>query len=214
MVAVLVLLALVVGTASDAAVLCAKPKRDGTFNSGVRIRELCKSGEVQLDPAVVGFCCTTSTTTSRTTTSTTLPVAETLSVPFCGFSNTTTQDSYAGLVEVTVAGVGETTPGQPLKDAFYELALGDPATAGPADALVFRVARASQSSCTCLVEAECQPNVSVASLVVGAYPVFRPDHVYVVTVDLGAGPPERLTFGFADCGCGDNSGTFSLSLAR
>src|SRR5262245_13629410 len=130
----LAVLALVVATTADAAVLCAKPKRDGTFNGGVKIREACKSGETVLDPAALGFCCTPSTTSTSTTsvasttapsttsTTTTLAAGETLEVPFCGFSNATTQQSYAGLVEVTVSGVGVTTPGNPLKDAFYELA--------------------------------------------------------------------------------------------
>jgi hypothetical protein len=41
---------------AGAAVLCAKPRKDGSFNTGVKIREACKPGEVQLDAAAVGFC--------------------------------------------------------------------------------------------------------------------------------------------------------------
>jgi hypothetical protein len=37
-------------TAAHAAVLCAKQRSDGTFNSSVRIREACKSRETELDP--------------------------------------------------------------------------------------------------------------------------------------------------------------------
>ena len=54
-----ILLAAAVLVARDtagAAVLCAKPRKDGSFNTDVKIREACKPGEVQLDAAAVGFC--------------------------------------------------------------------------------------------------------------------------------------------------------------
>ena len=67
------LLVLVVTSTAEVAVLCAKPRKDGTFNGAVRIRESCKPGETQLDPAAVGFCCAASTTsTSSTSTTTTI----------------------------------------------------------------------------------------------------------------------------------------------
>jgi hypothetical protein len=203
-----VAVAVLVSSTAHAAVLCAKPRKDGTFDTAVRIRETCKATEVVLGRAGVGFCCSLPTTTS-TTTSTTLR-GEMLTVPFCGFSDAVTAQSYSGLINITVSGIGETTPGNPLKDAFYELVLGDTNTASAPDSLVFRLARQSQSACTCLTEAQCQPNVAVASLLVGTYPAFRPDHTYTVTLDLGTGAPDRLAFGFADCGCGDNSGTFTV----
>src|SRR5262249_18697410 len=65
--AVLAGAALVAAHAARAAVLCAKPRNDGTFNSGVKIREACKPNEVQLDPAAVGFCCGQTTTTLTVT---------------------------------------------------------------------------------------------------------------------------------------------------
>ena len=40
---------------ADAAVLCAKPKPDGTLSSTVKVREACKPAEVQLDPTTLGF---------------------------------------------------------------------------------------------------------------------------------------------------------------
>jgi hypothetical protein len=89
MVARVTALVLLIATAADAAVLCAKPRKDGTFSTSVKIREGCKTAEVQLDPAALGLqgppgpqgpqgiqgesgvCeCTTTTTTSTTTTST------------------------------------------------------------------------------------------------------------------------------------------------
>jgi len=40
---------------SWAVVLCAKTRKDGTFNSTVRIRETCRKKETQLDPAALGL---------------------------------------------------------------------------------------------------------------------------------------------------------------
>lgn len=133
-------------------------------------------------------------------------------MPFCGFSDALTQHSYSGLIDVRVQGVGENTPGQPLTDAFYELILGNPGAPSSANPLAFRLARASQSECTCLGFAECDPNVAIETLMVDPYPLFRSDHDYTVRLYLGAGPAERLVLGFADCGCSDNSGTFAVEV--
>ena len=84
---VMILLAgavLMAGDTAVAAVLCAKPRKDGTFNTAVKIREACKPGEVQLDAAAVGLCCTvTTTTTSGTTATTCPPTTTTTSLPLC-----------------------------------------------------------------------------------------------------------------------------------
>ena len=75
---------LMAAATASAAVLCAKPRKDGTFNTGVKIREACKPGEVQLDAAAVGLCCTvTTTTTSGTTATTCPPTTTTTSLPLC-----------------------------------------------------------------------------------------------------------------------------------
>jgi hypothetical protein len=50
-----VVVAVLVSSTAQAAVLCAKPRKDGTFNTTVRIREACKSTEVMLSPAGVGL---------------------------------------------------------------------------------------------------------------------------------------------------------------
>jgi len=49
-----VLMALFASTA-DAVVLCAKPKKNGTFSTAVKIRETCKPGETTLDTAALGL---------------------------------------------------------------------------------------------------------------------------------------------------------------
>ena len=40
---------------AGAAVLCAKPRGDGTFSTTVKIREACRPVEMQLDPAGLGI---------------------------------------------------------------------------------------------------------------------------------------------------------------
>ena len=81
---------LMAGDTAVAAVLCAKPRKDGTFNTAVKIREACKPGEVQLDAAAVGLCCTvTTTTTSGTTDTTCPPTTTTTSLPLCSAAGPT-----------------------------------------------------------------------------------------------------------------------------
>jgi hypothetical protein len=96
-------------SAAHAAVLCTRPRFDGTFNANLKIREACKRSETQVNPADVGLqgppgppgadgiCpCTTSTetsttgttettgtTTTETTTTTTSTTTTTIGVP-CG----------------------------------------------------------------------------------------------------------------------------------
>ena len=40
---------------ANAAALCARPRTDGTFNASVRIREMCRANERQLDPSALGL---------------------------------------------------------------------------------------------------------------------------------------------------------------
>ena len=46
---------LTLGAVANAAVLCARPRTDGTFNASVRIREMCRANERQLDPSALGL---------------------------------------------------------------------------------------------------------------------------------------------------------------
>jgi hypothetical protein len=66
--AVLLVLLSLTATTAHSAVLCARPRRDGTFNSTVKVREACRPHEVQLDPGEVNFCCSTTTTSTTPTT--------------------------------------------------------------------------------------------------------------------------------------------------
>ena len=75
-----------------AVVFCARPRFDGTFSAGVKVREACKPRETQLDPVALGLqgppgpqgvpgpqgepgtcACSTTSTTSSSSTSTTGP---------------------------------------------------------------------------------------------------------------------------------------------
>lgn len=52
----LVTAAVLVGSATtEAAVLCAKPRGDGTYSTTVKIREQCRPAETQLDPVALGL---------------------------------------------------------------------------------------------------------------------------------------------------------------
>jgi hypothetical protein len=50
-----VILGLLLAHSAEAAMLCAKPKKDGTFSTSVKVREACTASEVQLDPATLGL---------------------------------------------------------------------------------------------------------------------------------------------------------------
>jgi hypothetical protein len=74
---------LAIVTSARSAVLCAKPRKDGTFSSSVKIREVCKPSEVQLQPDALGFCCGMTTTTSFATTSSCPSTSTTTTLPRC-----------------------------------------------------------------------------------------------------------------------------------
>jgi hypothetical protein len=46
---------LIAGHTAHAVVLCAKARRDGTFSTGIKIRENCGPKETQLDPVELGL---------------------------------------------------------------------------------------------------------------------------------------------------------------
>lgn len=137
--------------------------------------------------------------------------AETITVPPCGSTPGVTAASYSGLVQVTISGLLDNTPGNPLQDAFYGVDPSDHSVAvGPCQGCL-RYNRASEGSCLCSYEC---PGTShpIESLLVDPLPAFEPSHVYSVVLDLGAAPPDALHFGMADCGCGDNSGEYTVTI--
>jgi hypothetical protein len=68
--AAVVLVGAILVEPARAAVLCARPRKDGSFDGPVKIREVCRTGETAIRPEDVGLCCTVPTSASTTTTST------------------------------------------------------------------------------------------------------------------------------------------------
>lgn len=104
---------------AHAVVLCARPGRDGTLNTTVKIRPACKPPEQQLDAAALGLqgppgpqgapgvCeCSTTTTTTPSTTTTTLAGPGT-----CSFKGTPcSSDADCGLPGICFGGDGGVNP--------------------------------------------------------------------------------------------------------
>jgi len=134
--------------------------------------------------------------------------AETLTFPACGFDAAVTQETYSGVIQLTVSGSVITVP-PGGHDGFYGVD-GDGNTVSPNPAS-FRLARASESVCTCSVE--CSNNFPVSDFLVGDYPDPSPEHIYIVLIDIGD-PPDQLAFGIRDCGCFDNSGTLTVTVEQ
>jgi hypothetical protein len=137
--------------------------------------------------------------------------SETLTVPATACGGVQTAGSYAGVVTISVTGWAVLTPGNPTSDALYSLSASDDRSALGTDNVQFRYSRASQGGCTCYVECAGQ-NQGVGQSLVGPYPPFNPDHEYTVQIDLGGASAEPITFGGADCGCGDNSGGWVVTI--
>ncbi len=97
-------------------------------------------------------------------------------------------------------------------DPFYGLNANDSSqtTGATPERLVFN--RFSEGSCVC--PSEC-PTTShqIANVLLGPYPAFNPSHSYAVLVDFGS-TPETINFAFGDCGCGDNAGSYDLTLSK
>jgi hypothetical protein len=134
-----------------------------------------------------------------------------MNVEACGFNPGTTMHAYNGLVTLTVTGIFSNTPGNPLEDAFYGVDPNDNSlSTGPCPEC-FRYNRFSEGGCVCSFECGANSH-AVSGLLAEPYPAFRPSHDYSVKLDLGNGPPERIHFGMADCGCSDNSGTHTVTI--
>jgi len=136
--------------------------------------------------------------------------AETITVPPCGSSPAATTGTYSGVVYVTVGGVIVNTPGNPSTDPFYDVNANDPSMEVQPNPGWLRYDRASEGNDLCDGSASSH---LVSGIIVGTYPTFTGSNSYSVTLDLGGAPAEALHFGIADCGCGDNSGQYTLAIS-
>jgi hypothetical protein len=135
-------------------------------------------------------------------------------VPFTAPEVHTTA-SYSGLVEVTVSGMGQGAGGAVYNDAFYVL---NPTVAyAPHAALVITFAPMFCSGGCCPppgAQYADQVMVFVEGVgdVVPPYtPAFAVSHFYRFVVDLGASSGQ-LTLANNDCGLGDNTGEYDITL--
>jgi hypothetical protein len=136
---------------------------------------------------------------------------DTVTVPDCGTPGAPTQNAYTGLVTITVSGIIQGAAGV-FSDAFYTLDASDMTKAITACSACMVYNRVSEGSCVC--PAECTSTSHfVANLLTAGYPAFNPSHIYTVQLDLGAISPEQLNFAYGDCGCNDNAGSYSLTIA-
>jgi hypothetical protein len=131
----------------------------------------------------------------------------------CGFTPATTSATYSDFVALTVSGLYDNSPDNPLEDPFYLVSRSAPDQAVAACPDCFRYNRVSEATCVCSFECAAASH-PISDLLVGDYPAFRPDHQYSVLLDLGSAPAERLNFGMADCGCSDNSGSHTVAVTR
>jgi hypothetical protein len=110
-----------------------------------------------------------------------------------------------------VTGLFVNSPGGPLEDPFYYVNLNDNSVSAGACPDCFRYNIFSDVACIC--GAACGGvSYKVADLLAEPYPPFSPSHEYAVKLDLGSGPPKRISFGMADGGCYDNSGTHTVTI--
>jgi len=134
---------------------------------------------------------------------------ETVTVPSCGTPAVATQKAYSGLVTITVGGL--MTNGASRVDPFYNVNAASPSTSVGACTDCLRYNRASEGICVCSTECPTTSHL-VSQVLTQGYPVFNSSHVYTVQLNLGSGAAQQLHFGFADCGCYDNTGSFTLSI--
>jgi hypothetical protein len=121
---------------------------------------------------------------------------ESLVVPFRGgWQAATTGNSYAGLVTVTVSGIGQAS-GTAYTDAFYVLTdyAGHPVPPTVPNAWTLAI------------------NGGLAKLLIPGQqvPAYRGDHTYTFPINA---PGGRLTFGVADGYTADNTGSYAVSIA-
>ena len=165
---------------------------------------------------------TTSTATSTTTTCATcisdvfIPTTavETITVPFIA-PEVHTVAGYSGLVEVNVAGMGQGAGGSRFNDAFYFL---DPTDVHPpGSALVMSFAPTFCSGGCCHPPGDQEANQllvfaeGVGDVTPPYTPLFDAGHTYRFVVDLGTFSGQ-LTLANNDCGLGDNTGQYDVTL--
>jgi hypothetical protein len=121
--------------------------------------------------------------------------------PACGNTPAVTTSAYSSQVEITASGNVFFVPPDSYYDPFYGYTSSGPSS--PTGGSPLRMARLSNgTACTCSLDCPGQ-NFPASDLLLGEYPEYNPLHTYTVVLDLGP-LPDRIAFGFPDCGCWDN----------
>jgi hypothetical protein len=134
-----------------------------------------------------------------------------LTVPSCGRPGAPSRQAYAGMVTITVSGIIQGAANV-NSDAFYTLNSNDSTQAAVSCPACLVYNHFTEGSCVCPTEC---PTTShfVTDVLVGGYPPFNPTHTYTVQLDLGSAASDRINFAYGDCGCYDNAGSYSLTIA-
>jgi hypothetical protein len=130
-----------------------------------------------------------------------LASAETLTASFLSPDGGVTVDSYKGIVDVTVSGVGQ-SDGTDFNDAFYVYSAGPPFNDPDYYQLTFGT--------TTLVGFD--PAQDAKNFIVGGLPAYESSHVYSFELNTGLSSPGQLHFGVSDGDFADNSGFYTITV--
>ncbi len=130
-----------------------------------------------------------------------LASAETLTASFLYPDGGVTVDSYKGIVDVTVSGVGQSL-GPDYNDAFYVYTAGPPYNDPSYYQLTFGT--------TTLVAFD--PAQDAKNFLVGGLPAYEASHVYSFELNTGLSSPGQLHFGVGDGDFSDNSGFYTITV--
>jgi hypothetical protein len=128
--------------------------------------------------------------------------AETINATFTAPDGGVTAGSYAGVVDVTVSGVGQSDASS-FNDAFYIYSAGPP----------FNDPNYYQLTFGTSTLAPYDASRDAKNFLVGALPAYNSNHVYSFQLDTGLTTLGQLHFGVADGIFGDNSGAYTISIA-
>lgn len=127
--------------------------------------------------------------------------SEMLTATFTAADGGVTAGSYSGIVDVTVAGFGQSL-GSQLNDAFY-LFSGPPTHDGSYYQLTFGTSTLVGFS----------PAQNAVNFLVAALPAYNASHVYSFKLNTGLVAPGKLHFGVGDGNFSDNSGAFKITVS-
>ena len=119
---------------------------------------------------------------------------ETFTVPFTKYQAVKTTKQYSGTVVIVVSGVGQASA-RDYSDAFYIYTHGGVPLDHPVNANEFGL----------------QIDGEQSNHLLDAMPDYAPDHIYVLTYDVGS-KPRSIGFSIGELGLKDNTGRFTIRV--